>query len=62
MDEQQQAPSSDGYLETQRSTIRQSFDAIVADIGTEMRRAHLRFPLGIAIPSSGFAFITILTP
>jgi hypothetical protein len=63
MDEQeQQDPSDDGYLEAQKSIIRQSFDEIVTDIGIEMRRAHLRFPLGITIPSSGSAFVTMVTP
>jgi hypothetical protein len=61
MDEQQQETFEDDDLETQRSTIRQSFDEIVTDIGIAMRDAHLTFPLGITVPSSG-AFISMMTP
>jgi len=62
MDEQQQAPSSDGYLETQRSTIRKSFDEIVSLVSNRMHDAHLSFPLGLTIPSSGYAFLSMMTP
>jgi hypothetical protein len=62
MDEQQQEAFDEHDLETQRSTIRQSFDEIVSEIRVAMQTARLTFPLGITIPSSGFAFITMVTP
>jgi hypothetical protein len=61
MDEQQQEAFDEHDLETQRSIIRQSFDEIISDIGIAMRDAHLTFPLGITVPSSG-AFISMMTP
>jgi hypothetical protein len=62
MDEQQQEAFDEHDLETQRSIIRQSFDEIVTDIGIAMCVAHLTFPLGITIPSSGHANITVVSP
>ena len=63
MDEQQERnPSDDGYLETQRSTIRKSFDEIVSLVNNRMHAARLSFPLGLTVPSSGYAFISMMTP
>ena len=62
MTEQQQAPSSDNYLETQRSIIRKSFDEIVSLVSNRMHEAHLSFPLALTIPSSGYAFLSMMTP
>src|ERR1700729_206938 len=62
MDEQQREAFDEHDLETQRLNVRQSFDEIVTDIGIAMRDAHLTFPLGITIPSSGHAIVTVVSP
>ncbi len=54
--------STDDDLETQRSTIRQSLDQIANDVGIAMRDAHLHFPLGLTVPASWHAIVTIVTP
>jgi hypothetical protein len=59
--EQQDYPSDDDNLETQRAIIRQSLTEIADDIAIAMRDSNLHFPLGIAVPSSG-ALLTMMTP
>jgi hypothetical protein len=55
--------SDDDYddLEEKRSIIRQSLDEIAADVGIALLKANLTFPLGLTVPSSGHAFITMVT-
>ena len=60
----QQAPSTDDYyddLEARRSIIRQSLDEIAADVGIALLKASLTFAIGLTTPSSGRAFLTIVT-
>ena len=54
--------SRDDTLDAQRDIIRQSLDAIVADIGMKMRDIGLTFPLYITVRNSGDALVTIATP
>ena len=54
--------SIDDTLDAQRDIIRQSLDAIVADIGMKMRDIGLTFPLYITVRNSGDALVTIATP
>ena len=54
--------STDDDLETLRSTIRQSLDEIANDVGSAMRDARLQFPLGLTVPNSGHALVTMVTP
>jgi hypothetical protein len=63
IDDQQEPCSDDDYdaLEAQRSIIRQSLDQIAADVGTALLEAKLTFPIGLTTPSSGRAFLTIVT-
>ena len=53
--------STGNKLDTQRDIIRQSLDAIVADIGMKMRDIGLTFPLYITVRNSGDALVTIAT-
>jgi len=64
IDDQQEPFTDDDYddaLEEQRSIIRQSLDQIAADVGTTLLEANLTFPIGLTTPSSGRAFLTIVT-
>ena len=63
IDHQQEPYTDDDYdaLEAQRSIIRQSLDEIAADVGTALLKANLTFPIGLTTPSSGRAFLTIVT-
>ena len=63
IDHQQEPFSDDDYddLEEKRSIIRQSLDEIAADVGTALLKANLTFPIGLTTPSSGRAFLTIVT-
>ena len=54
--------STGNKLDTQRDIIRQSLDAIVADIGMTMRDIGLNFPVYITVRNSGDALVTIATP
>ena len=60
-DQNQELTDNDG-LETQRSSIRQSLDEIANEVGIAMRNANLTFPIGLAVPISGEALITMVTP
>jgi hypothetical protein len=63
IDDQQEPFTDDDYddLEEQRLIIRQSLDQIAADVGATLLKANLTFPIGLTTPSSGHAFITIVT-
>ena len=63
IDDQQVPFADDDYddLEEQRSIIRHSLDQIAADVGTALLKANLTFPIGLTIPSSGRALLTIVT-
>ena len=63
IDDHEEPFSDDDYddLEEKRSIIRQSLDEIAADVGTALLKANLEFPIGLTTPSSGRAFLTIVT-
>ena len=63
IDDQQEpfSDDDDDALEDQRSIIRQSLDQIADDVGTALLQANLTFPIGLTTPSSGRAFLTIVT-
>jgi hypothetical protein len=63
IDDQQEpfTDDDDDALEAQRSIIRQSLDQIAADVGAALLKADLTFPIGLTIPSSGRALLTIVT-
>ena len=63
IDDQQEPffDDDDAALEEQRSIIRQSLDQIAADVGTALFEANLTFPIGLTTPSSGRAFLTVVT-
>jgi hypothetical protein len=53
--------TTDGEPEAQRAVIRLALDDIAIEVGTALRDAHLDFPVGLTIPSSG-PLITMVTP
>ena len=55
-------PTDDDELETQRSIIRQSLDEIAEELGVAMRAANLHYPIGLTVPISGEALVTMVTP
>ena len=55
-------PTDDDKLETQKSIIRQSIDEIASELGLAMRDANLDYPIGLTVPISGEALITMVTP
>jgi hypothetical protein len=56
-----QLPTDDGQLEAQRSIIRESLDEIANELGISMREARLDYPVGLAVPISGEALVTMVT-
>jgi hypothetical protein len=54
--------STDDEPDAQRAVIRLALDEIADEVGAALRDAHLDFPVGLAVPSSGYAFITMVTP
>ena len=54
--------TNDGQLETQRSIIRQSLDDIANEVGIAMRGVNMNYPIGLAVPTSRAALITMVTP
>jgi hypothetical protein len=54
--------TDDDELETQKALIRQSLDQIAKEVGIAMRDAHLDYPVGLTVPISGEALITMVTP
>ncbi len=55
-------PTDDGELETQRSIIRESLDEFAEELGVAMRAANLHYPIGLTVPTSGEALVTMVTP
>ena len=55
-------PTDDDELETQRSIIRESLDEFAEELGVAMRAANLHYPIGLTVPHSGEAFVTMVTP
>jgi hypothetical protein len=51
-----------GEPEAQRAIVRLALDEIATEVGAAMRETRLDFPVGLAVPSSGYAFITMVTP
>ena len=58
----QRDTTNDGQLETQRSIIRQSLDEFAEELGVAMRAANLHYPIGLTVPISGEALVTMVTP
>jgi hypothetical protein len=59
--DQQDDPTFDDRLNTQRNIIRQSLDDIANDIGMAMRDVGLTFPVYMTVRNSGDALVTIAT-
>jgi hypothetical protein len=55
-------PTDDGELEAQRSIIRESLDEFAEELGVAMRGANLHYPIGLTVPHSGEALVTMVTP
>ena len=58
----QREPTDDDELETQRSIIRESLDEFAEELSVAMRAANLHYPIGLTVPHSGEAFVTMVTP
>jgi hypothetical protein len=54
--------SSDDGPEAQRAVIALASDEIAADLAGQLRESGLNFPVGLTVPSSGYALITMVTP
>jgi len=54
--------SKDHKLDEDRETLRDSLDQIAVELGSAMRDAGLNFPLGLTVPETGDALVSILTP
>jgi hypothetical protein len=50
-----------GEPESQREIVRLALDEIAADLASQLLDAHLDFPVGLTVPSSG-SFLTMFTP
>ena len=61
MDKQQEL-SIDDRRQAQRAVIRLSLDEIANDVGIPLRDAGLNFALGLIVPDSGEALVTVATP
>jgi hypothetical protein len=48
--------------EAQRDTIRGSLNELAAEMGVELRDAHLDFPVFLTVPNSGDSLATIACP
>jgi hypothetical protein len=48
--------------EAQREIIRQSLDAIAAQVATSLRDVHLNFPVFLTVPNSGDSLATMACP
>jgi hypothetical protein len=60
MDKTDQSSTAE-RLEGDREILRASLHEIAAEVGRSMRDADLNFPLGLTVPASGNALITLLT-
>jgi hypothetical protein len=54
--------SADDEPEAQRAVIRLALDEIGTETDIALRESGLSFPVGLTIPSSGYALITMVTP
>jgi hypothetical protein len=54
--------STDDEPAAQRAVIRLALDEIGTETNIALRESGLSFPVGLAIPSSGNAFIMMVTP
>jgi hypothetical protein len=54
--------SIDDEPEAQRTVIRLALDGIAIEVGAALRDARLDFPVGLTVPSSGYALATMVTP
>ena len=59
--DEQDDPTFDDRLDTQRDIIRKSLDTIANDIGIAMRDVGLTFPVYMTVRNSGDALVTIAT-
>jgi hypothetical protein len=57
-----QSTSTDSEPEAQRAIVRLALDEIATEANIALRESGLSFPVGLAIPSSGYALITMITP
>jgi hypothetical protein len=48
--------------EAQRAIVRLALDEIATEANIALGQSGLSFPIGLAIPSSGYALITMVTP
>jgi hypothetical protein len=53
--------TTDGEPEAQRAVIRLALDDIAIEVGAALRDAHLDFPVGLTVPSSGNSMIAMAT-
>jgi hypothetical protein len=53
---------TDDEPEAQREVIRLALDEVATETNIALRDSGLGFPVGLAIPSSGYALITMITP
>ena len=54
--------STDDSTEAKREIIRQSLDEISIEISRGLRDAELSYPIYLAVPSSGDAIVSMMTP
>ena len=54
--------STEDEPEAQRAIVRLALDEIATETNIAFRKSGLSFPVGLAIPSSGYALITMITP
>jgi hypothetical protein len=54
--------SVSGEPEAQREIVRLALDEIAANLAGQLRDSGMSFPVGLTIPSSGCALITMVTP
>ena len=55
-------PTDDDELEARRSIIRELLGEIAKELSVAMRAANLHYPIGLTVPHSGEAFVTMVTP
>jgi hypothetical protein len=52
---------TDDEPEAQRAVIRIALDELGTEVGIALRESGLNFPVGLTVPSSGCAFMTMVT-
>ena len=55
-------PTDDDELEARKSIIRESLGEFAEELSVAMRAANLHYPIGLTVPHSGEAFVTMVTP